>query len=147
MHPRHTPRASPPPALTHTLTHPFSPSTHPPTPPNQPNLGLAAEHGFFNKQPGAAEWHVQQPHLDTAWQTMSLPILKQYQVRGVISAVRAAGWAAVAAVESGLASACWCCCCWVWVLKEDVLLMGEGLDGVVGGEEMQCIQGGLCSLS
>lgn len=44
-----------------------------------PNLGLAAEHGFYNRPPGADEWHVQQPHLDTAWQVMSLPILKQYQ--------------------------------------------------------------------
>ncbi|KIY92365.1 hypothetical protein MNEG_15598, partial [Monoraphidium neglectum] len=44
-----------------------------------PDLGLAAEHGFYTRHPGAADWHVQQPHLDVAWQSMSLPILKQYQ--------------------------------------------------------------------
>lgn len=45
-------------------------------------MGLAAEHGFYTRHPGSNEWVVQQPHLDTAWQAMSLPILKQYQVRG-----------------------------------------------------------------
>lgn len=46
----------------------------------QPNLGLAAEHGFYTRAPGASEWAVQQPHADSSWQAMSLPILKQYQV-------------------------------------------------------------------
>lgn len=49
--------------------------------PKQPNLGLAAEHGFYTRRPGASGWASLQPHHDGDWMALALPILKQYQVR------------------------------------------------------------------
>jgi trehalose 6-phosphate synthase/phosphatase len=46
----------------------------------QPNLGLAAEHGFFTRPPGAGRhWYTLNPLVDHSWKAMALPILKQYQ--------------------------------------------------------------------
>jgi len=45
-----------------------------------PNLGLAAEHGFFTRPPGAGRhWYTHNPLVDHSWKAMALPILKQYQ--------------------------------------------------------------------
>ena len=51
----------------------------------QPEIGLAAEHGFFTRAPGCAEWHTLLPGVDFSWRAMALPILK----------VRVGGWLAV----------------------------------------------------
>lgn len=45
----------------------------------QPNVGVAAEHGFFCKWPGSSTWTILNPHADFSWQAMAMPILKQYQ--------------------------------------------------------------------
>lgn len=44
-----------------------------------PNVGLAAEHGFYLRPPGSGEWEVLNVLADFSWQKTALPILKQYQ--------------------------------------------------------------------
>ncbi len=43
-------------------------------------MGLAAEHGFFFKAPGASEWtsRFEAPDEQAAWKQMTLPILETY---------------------------------------------------------------------
>jgi trehalose 6-phosphate synthase/phosphatase len=43
-----------------------------------PRLGLAAEHGFYLRRPGAADWAVLDPDLASGWKDMVLPILQLY---------------------------------------------------------------------
>jgi trehalose 6-phosphate synthase/phosphatase len=45
----------------------------------QPELGIAAEHGFFTRPPGSTTWHTLRPWADHSWLALALPILKQYQ--------------------------------------------------------------------
>ena len=46
----------------------------PPRP--QPNLGIAAEHGFYLWPPGASAWTVQDPELGFGWKDIVQPILQ-----------------------------------------------------------------------
>ncbi|GAB4813526.1 hypothetical protein N2152v2_000572 [Parachlorella kessleri] len=43
-----------------------------------PNLGLAAEHGFYLWPPGAKQWSVQDPEMHFRWQEIVHPILQVY---------------------------------------------------------------------
>lgn len=43
-----------------------------------PNLGLAAEHGFYLWTPGSADWAVQDPDMGFGWKEIVEPILQVY---------------------------------------------------------------------
>ena len=43
-----------------------------------PNLGIAAEHGFYLRQPGSESWIIQDPEADFGWKDIALPILDLY---------------------------------------------------------------------
>jgi trehalose 6-phosphate synthase/phosphatase len=43
-----------------------------------PRLGLAAEHGFYLRRPGATDWSVLDPDLGFGWKDIVLPILQLY---------------------------------------------------------------------
>jgi trehalose 6-phosphate synthase/phosphatase len=43
-----------------------------------PRLGLAAEHGFYLRRPGATDWTVLDPDLGFGWKDIVLPILELY---------------------------------------------------------------------
>jgi trehalose 6-phosphate synthase/phosphatase len=43
-----------------------------------PRLGLAAEHGFYLRRPGATDWAVLDPDLGFGWKDIVLPILQLY---------------------------------------------------------------------
>jgi len=43
-----------------------------------PNIGLAAEHGFYVRSPGAASWTVQDPETEFTWKDIVQPILQLY---------------------------------------------------------------------
>jgi hypothetical protein len=45
----------------------------------QPALGLAAEHGFYMRQPGAEEWMELSPDADLSWKDLALSTMRTYQ--------------------------------------------------------------------
>lgn len=59
---------------------PASPSLSPNPVAPQSELGLAAEHGFYYKEPAAAEWEARFGEHDehAGWKEMTLPILQLY---------------------------------------------------------------------
>eukprot|EP00184_Porphyridium_aerugineum_P004640 CAMPEP_0184695282 /NCGR_PEP_ID=MMETSP0313-20130426/2971_1 /TAXON_ID=2792 /ORGANISM="Porphyridium aerugineum, Strain SAG 1380-2" /LENGTH=983 /DNA_ID=CAMNT_0027153713 /DNA_START=336 /DNA_END=3287 /DNA_ORIENTATION=- len=46
-----------------------------------PLIGLAAEHGFYYRHPGATEWNLLHEHIDLGWREVALEIMSAYAER------------------------------------------------------------------